>query len=109
MFQGTVIDAETIYLGMKIEEGFESLAEAVRRGGPDDALRLICSAIKEGYRENDARKIIGSLRDRQQADSEEVRTEIRALRFAMVNALKQPDPPQVPVLETPNDLVKEGG
>lgn len=98
MFQGTVIDAETIYLGMKIEEGFESLAKAL--GGSDDVMRLICSAINE---KPSNRSAIGSFRDQTQMDSTAIRKEIRALKVALVDVLKAD--PTVPV--TPNDLAKE--
>jgi len=98
MFQGTVIDAETIYLGMKIEEGFKELAKAV--DGSDDILRLISAAIKE---QPSPRGAIGSLRDQAALDSVAVRNEIKSLKVALVKALAVPDP--VPV--TPNDLAKE--
>lgn len=98
MFQGTVIDAETIYLGMKIEEGFKELAKAV--DGSDDILRLISAAIKERPTERGA---IGSLRDQAALDSVAVRAEIKSLKVALVKAMQEPDP--VPV--TPNDLAKE--
>ena len=98
MFQGTVIDAGTIYLGMKIEEGFKELAGAV--GGSEDILRLISSAIKE---KPTSRSAIGSLRDQAELDSAAVRNEIKLLKVALVKAMKEPDAN----LATPNDLAKE--
>lgn len=82
MFQGTVIDAETIYLGMKIEEGFEKLAKAVN--GSDSVLRQIVSAITE----KPTPRHISALRDNMEVNSTELRAEIRALKVAVVQALR---------------------
>jgi len=77
MFQGTVIDAETIYLGMKIEEGFETLAKAV--GDSDTTVQSMCEAVRE--RTSD-------LQGQMQTDSIEFRAEIRSLKVALCQAIK---------------------
>lgn len=99
MFQGSVIDAETIYLGMKIQEGFEALAKAV--GGSETAIQLMCAAMKDADRHHDNRsaRSVNNL----ETKSTEMRKEIRSLKVALVAAMKEPDP----VLVTPNDLAKE--
>ena len=102
MFQGTVIDAETIYLGMKIEEWFETLAKAV--GGSETAIQLMSAGMKE---RPTPRQSIGALRDQLQTDSAEVRAEIRGLKVALCQALALKMPREKPIVETPNDLAKE--
>lgn len=102
MFQGTVIDAETIYLGMKIEEGFEVLAKAI--GGSETAIQLMSAGMKE---RPTPRQSIGALRDQLQMDSAAVRNEIKLLKVALCQALALQMPREEPTVETPNDLAKE--
>ena len=93
MFQGTVLDAETIYLGIKIEEGFKAVAAAMG----DQSVNMQLNELRNTIALADPRGTIRTLRDRQESDASLLRKELAAL----TKALTQKEPETISEGETP--------
>ncbi len=93
MFQGTVLDAETIYLGSKIEQGFKTVAAAMA----NQTVHSQLAAIRETIGAIDPRSSLRSIRDRSELDAGMMRKEIAALTAALVPV--PPRPVEVPISE----------
>jgi len=95
MFQGTVLDAETIYLGIKIEEGFKAVAVAMG----NQSLKMQINELRSTIAVMDPRSTIRTLRDRQELDASMLRNELAALTKVLTQ--KDPQPNAIVQGETP--------
>lgn len=93
-FQGSVISAEVLYLGLKIKEGFQSITDTLSVNSKTIGPRMEQMSIALNDLNNSGmRRPLRAMNDQQQADQHALRLVLNGMLEAMKPTPKPMEPP----------------